>query len=69
MRSGILFARVNQVWSSKKRVDWDNDGILTGWEISYLNLENNRLIVLSACYTGAGDIDYYEGGIRFVSSI
>ena len=60
MRSGLVFAGANRVWSE----EWgrtDNEGILTANEVSNLNMKNTSLIVLSACETGLGDIKGSEG--------
>jgi CHAT domain-containing protein len=60
MRSGLVFAGANRVWSE----DWgrtDNEGVLTAYEVSNLNMRNTHLVVLSACETGLGDIKGSEG--------
>ncbi len=59
--SGLLFAGCNNVWTGKEIVEGIEDGILTSDEISRLDLSNNKLIVLSACNTGLGDIDNVDG--------
>ena len=55
-RSGLLFAGANSKIGLKS-----NDGIMTSFEISKMNLENVDMVVLSACETGLGDIKSGEG--------
>ena len=52
-RSGLVFAGVN---NSKQMPEYFEDGILSGTELSKLNLSGTELTVLSACQTGRGDI-------------
>ncbi len=58
-RSGLIFSGANEHCDS---ISYDkDDGILTANELSNLNLENVKLVVLSACETGLGDIVDNEG--------
>ncbi|MFZ1562013.1 MAG: CHAT domain-containing protein, partial [Saprospiraceae bacterium] len=62
IRSGLMLAGSNYTW--KKGRPWRDgmeDGILTAYEISQMNLSNTELVVLSACETGLGDIQGNEG--------
>ncbi len=61
MRSGLILAGANRVWTGGNATEGMEDGILTAYEISQMNLSNTELVVLSACETGLGDIQGNEG--------
>ena len=65
-RSGILFAGASRAWKNLPPIPGVEDGNLTAYEVSNMNLSNTRLVVLSACETGLGDIKGSEGvyGLR-----
>lgn len=63
LRCGLAFAGVNYYWLKGKSLPGLEDGILSGYEIAQLNLQNVKLVVLSACETGLGDISDTEGNI------
>lgn len=60
LRSGLILAGANQKRSGAE------DGILTAMEVAGLNLWGTKLLVLSACETGIGDLEAGEGvyGLR-----
>lgn len=60
-RSGIVLAGANNIWKSGKKIDGVEDGILTAFEVSTMNLLNTDLMILSACESGLGDIRGDEG--------
>lgn len=55
-RSGLILAGGNIGW--KENTD---QGVLTSYEIQQLDLRNTKLVILSACVTGLGDLNQYEG--------
>ncbi|MBK9107445.1 MAG: CHAT domain-containing protein [Saprospiraceae bacterium] len=61
LRSGLILAGGNAAWQGKPTLEGREDGILTAYEISQMNLSNTELVVLSACETGLGDIQGNEG--------
>lgn len=66
IQSGIVLSGANKNWNVTDSSYYD-DGILTAFEISQLNLQNTKTwVVLSACDTGPGEISNSEGvyGLR-----
>ncbi len=60
-RSGLAFAGSNWTWEGTNKVTGVDDGILTAEEISRVLMDNAKLVVLSACQTGLGDVRGSEG--------
>ena len=61
IRSGLAMAGGNQAWRGRHVPKGLEDGILTAYEVSQVDLRNTELVVLSACETGLGDIEGNEG--------
>lgn len=60
LRCGLVMAGGNKGWKGKA-ASGEDDGILTGLEISVVQLPHTKLAVLSACETGLGKIEDSEG--------
>lgn len=61
MWAGLILAGGNNAWQGNFNLKDVEDGILTADEISRMNLENVKMVVLSACETGKGRIDPVDG--------
>jgi CHAT domain-containing protein len=64
IRSGLLLSGANWTWQGKGDTllkMTNEDGVLTAYELSQLDLSNTKLVVLSACQTGKGAIQGSEG--------
>ena len=59
--SGLILAGGNNAWVGKKLPSNIDDGILTAEEISHLDLSETKIVVLSACDTGLGEVDNIDG--------
>ena len=59
MRSGLALTGANNNITAAETEQ--EDGILTAYEVSNMNLQNTQLVVMSACETGLGDIKGSEG--------
>lgn len=62
-RSGLMMTGGQTAWMGKKNIEQEHDGILTSDEISNMDLSKVGLVVLSACQTGLGDIDFGAEGV------
>ena len=66
LRSGLFFTGANRYRAGLPPADGADDGVLTAYEASQLNLNGTELVVLSACKTGLGQSRHGEGvfGLR-----
>jgi CHAT domain-containing protein/tetratricopeptide (TPR) repeat protein len=65
-RSGLAFAGAQRLFSGATLPVGQDNGVLTAGEVAGLNLQGTRLVVLSACDTGLGEVQRGEGvmGLR-----
>ena len=66
LRSGIYLAGANRILTGGAPPADMEDGILTAFEATQMNLEGTELVVLSACQSGLGQSEAGEGvfGLR-----
>ena len=62
LRSGLLLQKGGQILQVENLYAINReDGVLTAYEAMNLNFDNTKLVVLSACETGLGEVKIGEG--------
>ena len=66
LRSGLYFTGANRTLEGKTPLADIDDGVLTAYEATQINLQGTELVVLSGCETGLGESKNGEGvfGLR-----
>jgi CHAT domain-containing protein/Tfp pilus assembly protein PilF len=61
LRSGLFFAGADRTLNMEAPMEGMEIGVLTAYEATSLNLQGTELVVLSACETARGHVQYGEG--------
>lgn len=61
LRSGLMFAGAAATLSNEISIGGANNGMLNAYEAMSLNLKDTKLVIMSACETGTGEIVNGEG--------
>jgi len=61
LRSGLFFAGADRTLNMEAPIEGMENGVLTAYEVTSLNLQGTELVVLSACETARGHVQYGEG--------
>ena len=61
LRSGLFFAGADRTLNMEAPMEGMENGVLTAYEATALNLQGTELVVLSACETARGHVQYGEG--------
>ena len=61
LRSGLMLTGVSEADKLNPTMDSANNGVMTSYEAMNLDLKGTKLVVLSACETGLGEVKAGEG--------
>lgn len=56
LRSGLMFAGAAATLSNEISIGGANNGMLNAYEAMSLNLKDTKLVIMSACETGTGEM-------------